>query len=171
MLGNYRCGLRKLTVVGVGLVMALTSRTASSMAPKVAVDKHKNLIQINPHDNVVKSSLIILHGLGDTADGWAGAGHEIASHVPGLRVVLPTATSRPVTMNQGHTMPAWYDIKGLDDRHNEQCDGIGEARNYIVGLMEKEQAAYPDASIILGGFSQGGAMSLYTGLQYEGQPP
>ena len=145
--------------------------SASAVPPKVDVNRASQMIQISPGgDGAVKASMILLHGLGDTAHGWAGAAHEMVQHVEGLRVVLPTAPSQPVTLNGGFKMPSWYDIKGLDDRSNEDCDGLDETRSYVLGLIENEARTYPDAKIILGGFSQGGAVSLYTGLQHSGKP-
>ena len=58
-----------------------------------------------------------LHGLGDTADGWAGAfvpGGGVTLPTPDYKVVLPTAETLPVTLNMGMQMPAWFDIYGLD---------------------------------------------------------
>ena len=65
------------------------------------------------------------------------------------------------------SMPRWYDIVGLDERSNENCNGIEESRATLVNILEKEHAetglAY--SRMVLAGFSQGGALSLYTGLQ------
>ncbi len=143
---------------------------SAALPPKVDVNKATQSIHISPAESPVKASMILLHGLGDTAQGWAGAAHEIAMQVDGLRVVLPTAPTQPVTLNNGFKMPSWYDIKGLDDRANEDCNGLEDTREFVLGLMRKEADAYPDAKIILGGFSQGGAVSLYTGLQHTGEP-
>ena len=68
-------------------------------------------------------------------------------------------------------MPSWYDIKGLDYKSNEDCDGLEDTRSFVLGLLRKEADLHPDAKLILGGFSQGGAVSLYTGLQHDGTPP
>jgi len=72
-------------------------------------------------------------------------------------------------MNMGMPMPSWYDIKGLDERSNEDCPGIEESRKRIEGILEQEHAStgLPYGRMILAGFSQGGALSLFTGLQLD----
>lgn len=66
-------------------------------------------------------------------------------------------------------MPSWYDIVGLDERSNENCEGIEESQRRLKDLLEKEHTdnglAYD--RMMLCGFSQGGALSLFTGLQLE----
>ena len=70
-------------------------------------------------------------------------------------------------MNMGMSMPSWYDIVGLDERSNEKCNGIEESRSTLVGILEKEHSntGLPYSRMVLAGFSQGGALSLFTGLQ------
>lgn len=72
-------------------------------------------------------------------------------------------------MNMGMPMPSWYDIKGLDERANEDCRGIEESRKRIEGILENEHAStgLPYSRMVLAGFSQGGALSLFTGLQLD----
>jgi predicted esterase len=67
------------------------------------------------------------------------------------------------------SMPAWYDIVGLDERSNENCEGIDRSVKTLQQLLEKEHADHdiPFDRMCLMGFSQGGALSLYTGLQYR----
>jgi phospholipase/carboxylesterase len=115
------------------------------------------------------STVIWLHGLG--ADG-----HDFEPVVPLLRLpktrfVLPHAPMRPVTINGGFVMRAWYDILGLDFtgvRESER-DVVASSRE-IAALIERErQRGIANQRIILVGFSQGGAMSLQVGLR-EQQP-
>jgi phospholipase/carboxylesterase len=112
--------------------------------------------------------IIWLHGLG--ADG-----HDFAPLIPqldivqshGVRVVLPHAPLRPVTINGGLVMPAWYDIRAMDLRYGEDDAGIRRSERQIVALIERELAAGIDARrLFLAGFSQGGAIALHTGLRY-----
>ncbi len=72
-------------------------------------------------------------------------------------------------MNMGMPMPSWYDIKGLDERANEDCKGISESRSRIEGILQQEHVStgLPYSRMILAGFSQGGALSLFTGLQLD----
>jgi predicted esterase len=152
-------------------ILAASGARALSAAPVVDVNHQSRMIQISPPSGeTVRVSMVLLHGLGDSADGWGGAAHELASRIPGLRVVLPTAPVKPVTLNNGYEMTSWYDIKGLDDRKNEDCKGLEDSRETVLKLLESEAEMYPDAKLILGGFSQGGAVSLYTGLQYSKEP-
>jgi lysophospholipase-2 len=125
-------------------------------------------IVLTPRNESAQSACIIIcHGLGDTADGWIDTAGHMASSLPYIKFILPTAPRRRVTMNMGMVMPAWYDITGLDKRSNEQCDGIDASRARLVKLMEDEMTmtGLPRSRILLAGFSQGGALSLYTGMQ------
>jgi phospholipase/carboxylesterase len=124
-------------------------------------------VEINPPD-APHACIIWLHGLG--ADG-----HDFAPLIPqlgivreyGVRVVLPHAPERPVTVNDGMVMPAWYDVLARDFRYGEDTDGIRQSQQQIVALIEREVAAgIVPQRIILAGFSQGGAIALHTGLRY-----
>jgi predicted esterase len=89
--------------------------------------------------------------------------------MPYLKFILPTAPTQPVTMNMGMPMASWYDIVGLDERANENCKGIEESRARIEKILQTEHSTtgLPYSRMVLAGFSQGGALSLYTGLQLE----
>jgi len=86
-----------------------------------------------------------------------------------MKIILPTAPTQPVTMNMGMAMPSWYDIKGLDLRSNEDCPGLEESQQRLSQILqtEHESTGLPYSRMVLAGFSQGGALSLYTGLQLE----
>ena len=130
-------------------------------------------IILSPRDESTQSATIIIcHGLGDTADGWIETAEHMASTLPYVKFILPTAPPRKVTMNMGMAMPAWYDITGLDKRSNERCDGIDASRARLVKLIDDEMlvTGLPRGRIVLAGFSQGGALSLYTGMQLSGAP-
>jgi phospholipase/carboxylesterase len=113
------------------------------------------------------ATVIWLHGLG--ADG-----HDFEPIVPELvrrgerplRFVFPHALVRPVTINGGYQMRAWYDIIGID-RHSEQDEvGIRGSDAAIRALIKREnERGVPTSSIVLAGFSQGGAMSIFTGTR------
>ncbi len=117
----------------------------------------------NPH-----SSVIWLHGLG--ADG-----HDFEPIVPelvrpaerALRFVFPHAPMRPVTLNGGYAMRAWYDIIALDRRAAEDERGIRASQALIADLIGRENArGIATERIVLAGFSQGGAMALFCGTRY-----
>jgi len=126
------------------------------------------LITITPNNQTEQSGLVVIcHGLGDTAEGFVDVAERLAAQMPHIKFVLPTATSQPVTMNMGMAMPSWYDIVGLDERSNESCNGIEQSRSTITRILENENRTtglkYNRMALV--GFSQGGALSLYTGMQ------
>lgn len=87
---------------------------------------------------------------------------------PYMKVICPTAPTIPVTLNAGFEMPSWFDLRTLDMYGPEDTDGIKEATKNIHSLMDAEiQAGIDSTRIILGGFSQGGALSLYAGLTFS----
>lgn len=114
-------------------------------------------------------SVIWLHGLG--ADG-----HDfepIVPHlqVPGatLRFVFPHAPVRPVTLNGGMPMRAWFDILDLDRQGRQDEAGIRASAAQVEALIRREnERGIPDGRIVLAGFSQGGAIALHQGLRRMG---
>ena len=114
------------------------------------------------------AAVIWLHGLG--ADG-----HDFEPVVPQIvrrgerawRFVFPHAPVRPVTLNGGMSMRAWYDILGLDRTAAEDADGFRDTDALVRQLIAKEAArGIPAGRVVLAGFSQGGAVALYTALRY-----
>ena len=114
-------------------------------------------------------TVIWLHGLG--ADG-----HDFEPIVPellspwerALRFVFPHAPIRPVTLNGGFAMRAWYDIVSLDRRGPEDERGVRESQAAIEALIGREnQRGVASEHIVLAGFSQGGALALYTGVRHR----
>ena len=107
------------------------------------------------------------HGLGDTCDGWAaGVEDELATALPHVLFVLPTAATQPVSMNMGMAMPAWYDIKGLGPRHAEDPEGVALSAMYLDATIAEACAKHrvPRSRVVFAGFSQGAALSLATGM-------
>ena len=113
-------------------------------------------------------SVIWLHGLG--ADG-----HDFEPIVPELqlpesvrlRFVFPHAPVRPVTINGGMAMRAWYDILTLDRDGPVDEDGIRASASMLVALIEREhKRGVPYEKILLAGFSQGGAIASHTALRF-----
>jgi lysophospholipase II len=86
--------------------------------------------------------------------------------MPYTKFILPTAPTQPVTMNMGMAMPSWYDITGLDERSNENCKGLEESVARLTNILktEHETTNLPYSRMVLAGFSQGGALSLFTGF-------
>ncbi|HEX7386026.1 MAG TPA: dienelactone hydrolase family protein [Castellaniella sp.] len=114
-------------------------------------------------------SIIWLHGLGADGNDFAPIVPEFTGDgLPALRFVFPHAPVRPVTLNQGMPMRAWYDAYGLQRDSREDIAGIRTARQAIGGLIKQECArGVPSEHIVLAGFSQGCATALYTGLRFE----
>ncbi|CAH2039623.1 unnamed protein product, partial [Iphiclides podalirius] len=111
------------------------------------------------------ASLIFLHGLGDTGHGWASTIAAIRG--PHVKVICPTASTMPVTLNAGFRMPSWFDLRTLDATAPEDEEGILRATNLIHGLIKDEvKAGIPANRVMLGGFSQGGALALHAALTY-----
>lgn len=99
------------------------------------------------------ASMIFLHGLGDTGYGWAPMMRELAPKLPFMRFILPHAPKRPVTLNGGMLMPAWYDIYSLDEtERREDIKGLEASAATILDLVKKEEASgIPLQRIFIGG--------------------
>jgi len=127
----------------------------------------KEVLTLPAQGGAASAAVILIHGLGDSAQGWASGAMQLQEHVPHAKFVLPTAPTSPVTLNGGYKMTSWYDIESLDNREAEKAAGLEESREYIAGLVAKEIAGgIPANRIVVSGFSQGGAMSLVFGLQH-----
>jgi len=116
-----------------------------------------------------QGTVIFLHGLGDTGYGWLSIMEQLHKHTPNIKYILPTAPARPVTINGGVSMPAWYDIKTLNEksRLGESLEGLSDTTKSISDLIEEEIGnGIPSHKIMLGGFSQGGASAMYIGYTY-----
>ena len=128
-------------------------------------------IEINPSGRPT-TTIIWLHGLG--ADG-----HDFEAIVPELRLpeslsiryVFPHAPERSITINAGLRMRGWFDILDLKHRADSvDMDQFLESEDMLRALINNElQSGMPSDRILLAGFSQGGAIALRTGLQYQKQ--
>jgi phospholipase/carboxylesterase len=114
------------------------------------------------------AAVVWMHGLG--ADG-----HDFEPIVPELRLpastrvrfVFPHAPLRPVTINQGHVMRAWYDIRALAGVRREDEAGVRQSARQVEALLARErQRGIAARRIVVAGFSQGGAMALHVGLRH-----
>jgi len=124
------------------------------------------LFETGPDD--ANASILLLHGLG--ADG-----HDLEGILPHLRLpadarwrfVFPNAPKRPISINGGMEMRAWYDIDpaaGLDSGG----DDIAASAAQAAALIDREEArGINPARIVIGGFSQGGVIALEAGLGYR----
>lgn len=124
-------------------------------------------IQIDTQDNP-DCAIIWLHGLGAN-------GHDFEPMVEQLnlpdsiraRFIFPHAPVQAVSLNNDMHMPAWYDIYGLDMYSKEDSEGIKRSKSEINALIDQQvNLGISPQRIVLAGFSQGGALTLYTGLGY-----
>lgn len=84
-----------------------------------------------------------------------------------MKVICPTAPTIPVSLNAGFRMPSWFDLKSLDVSGPEDEDGIKRATIMVHEMINKEISDGISANrILLGGFSQGGALALYSALTF-----
>jgi phospholipase/carboxylesterase len=114
-------------------------------------------------------AVIWMHGLGADGHDFEPIVEEFdAKKLPATRFVFPHAPTRPVTVNNGYVMRAWYDIVSLDfTTQREDPLGVIESAQYIEALIARENARdIADANIVLAGFSQGGAIALHTALRH-----
>ncbi len=114
------------------------------------------------------ASLIVLHGLGADGNDFVPIAQELdLTAVGGARFIFPHAPMRPVTMNGGYVMRAWYDIAGTPLQRREDEDGLRASQALVEALIERErERGMPASRIVLMGFSQGCAMTLLTGLRH-----
>jgi lysophospholipase-1 len=121
------------------------------------------------------ATVIFCHGLGDTGHGWSSAVEQWrrSSKLAGVKWILPHAPQIPISVNGGMLMPGWFDIKALGytvedavaGRVAEDTTGILQSQAYLHSLIQEEvSAGIPSERVVLGGFSQGGAMSIFSGV-------
>lgn len=114
------------------------------------------------------ATVIWLHGLGADGHDFVPLLPELdLSGCPPLRFVFPHAPHRPVTLNGGHVMRAWYDILGTGPQVPHDAEGIHRSALAIGELIarERDRGIAPER-VVLAGFSQGAAMALHTGLRW-----
>ena len=117
------------------------------------------------------ASVIWMHGLGADGNDFVPIVSELElDGTPAIRFVFPHAPMRPVTINNGFVMRAWYDVsfgdlEGQSRRADEK--GVRESQAQITALIEREARRGVAAEhLVLAGFSQGGAIALQTGLRH-----
>ncbi|MDA7417404.1 dienelactone hydrolase family protein [Xenophilus arseniciresistens] len=115
-----------------------------------------------------RATVMLMHGLGADGNDFAPIVPELApmlAAVGPVRFVFPNAPERPVTINGGYVMPAWYDILGPGRPEDEA--GLRASQSEIEALIAREKArGVPAGRLVLAGFSQGCAMALLTGLRH-----
>lgn len=124
-------------------------------------------IELNPAQAPV-ATVVVLHGLGADGTDFLSLADEIDLQAVGaVRWVLPRAPVRPVTINNGYPMRAWYDILGTDLVRREDEPGLRVSVQQVHELLDREAArGVPAHRIVLAGFSQGCAITLMAGVRY-----
>ena len=149
------------------MTATLYAMESSKSARTVDSGELLECIEVNTADSP-EYSVIWMHGLG--ADG-----HDFEPIVPilglppgtGVRFVFPHALRRPITINGGMVMRAWYDIVEISTSRGQDEAGIKHSADKIRALIDREiERGIPASRIVLAGFSQGGAMALHVGLRY-----
>lgn len=116
-----------------------------------------------------RASVVVLHGLGADGSDFVPIAQALdLSAVGPVRFVFPSAPVRPVSINGGYAMRAWYDIHppGPDGARPEDVTGLRESQAIVQQLLDREaQRGVPASQTVLMGFSQGCAMTLLAGLR------
>jgi phospholipase/carboxylesterase len=113
------------------------------------------------------ASIVVLHGLGADGNDFVPIAQELdLSSIGAVRFVFPHAPVRPVTINGGYRMRAWYDILGQDLVQREDEPGLRDSLTAVQALLDREAArGIAPSKTVLMGFSQGCAMTLLAGLR------
>ena len=153
--------------------------THMSTSTSTSTTAHPALLpraQVIPPSSQHLNTIVFMHGLGDSSGGFSSLFQSFP--LPNTRVVLPNAPVQPVTANGGMRMPSWYDIysfaRSTPLNYREDAVGIHKSSDAVNALLQSEVALLEEkgrhsTDLIVGGFSQGGAMALYSGLRY-GRP-
>ncbi|WP_083500933.1 alpha/beta hydrolase [Legionella brunensis] len=113
-----------------------------------------------------QACVIWMHGLGADASDMSGLASQLMLDGTSIRHVFLNAPMRPVTINNGIAMRAWYDIYDLKFTNREDQQGILDSEEQILKIVHAQIGqGMPSNKIFLAGFSQGGAMALHTALQ------
>ena len=118
-------------------------------------------------DQPAKMSIIFMHGLGASGDDFQDFPQYLQIPDLPIRFIFPHAPQQPVTINGGAIMPAWYDIISLGRVSTTDFEGIKTSQQHINAFIQQElDSGMKAENIIVGGFSQGGLIALYTALFY-----
>jgi len=131
------------------------------------INETEAAITIEPEQNA-EYAIIWLHGLGANGHDFVPMLDYLPWHTEKpIRFIFMNAPSRMITVNAGMVMPAWYDIYSLQNLDLEDRTGIKESERMIINVLDEQMHQGIEAEhIILGGFSQGGSMALYTTLRF-----
>mmetsp|Transcript_45903 Transcript_45903/g.123337 ORF Transcript_45903/g.123337 Transcript_45903/m.123337 type:complete len:218 (-) Transcript_45903:49-702(-) len=120
------------------------------------------------------AALLWLHGLGDSGDGWRGAFNGLKTQVPGVKFFHPTAPEQPLSCDGGEETTSWFDIvtwrppvKPIGLEEPDRPKGLEDSIKVVHDMFESiEKEGIPPERIVVGGFSQGGVISIMAALTY-----
>ena len=176
---SYRPGIFAFYIFVIAVIGLALKKMYTTHAPVIAGAAGRTfgpIIQYGPK-SLHSATVVMLHGLGDTGNGWAPVAPEMG--MDHIKWIFPTAPTRPISVNMGMQMPGWFDIDHLDEAsflkmmkgsHGFDQDGTDESVDYVLKLIDAEIKAtgIPAERIVLGGFSQGGHVALKTLLRQSG---
>jgi len=127
-------------------------------------------VEVNP-TATPDACVIWLHGLGDSGHGFAPIVPELK--LPdsfAVKFIFPHAPERPITINGGMRMRAWYDIKSMDFESRADLDGVKASAEQVEQLIQAQiDSGIPANRIVLAGFSQGGVIALHIAPRFKHQ--
>ena len=113
------------------------------------------------------ASVVLLHGLGADGTDFVPIVEELRLPDTAVRFVFPHAPLRPVTVNAGYVMRAWYDIRSFTPEGRADAAGLAQSVERVNGYLRREiERGVAASAIVLAGFSQGGAVALAAGLRF-----
>lgn len=112
------------------------------------------------------ATMVWLHGLGDDGPSAAEGMRDVTEQFPFVKFIFPSAPTRSITIMAGIHQRGWFDVKALDfEEHHEDKDGIETSAAVVHEIFAQEHAAgIPYNRMFVGGFSQGGAIAMFSGL-------
>lgn len=151
------------------LTMCVVSQALSSQinTEGETMSQTVKTIELVQGSGEVQHAIIWLHGLGASANDFPPIVPELGLNtVRAIRFIFPQAPNRPITINGGMWMPAWYDIKGANIEDKQDRIGMGQSQVLLEDLIQQQiDMGIPSSNIIIAGFSQGGAVVYHTGLR------
>ena len=125
-------------------------------------------VYIKESEGQAQACVIWMHGLGADARDMMGLAEQLMMKDVAIRHVFLDSPQRPVTLNAGMVMPAWYDIFGMELTDREDKEGIEQSALIIRKVIDDQLGAgFKAQQIFLAGFSQGGAMAIHTALHFK----
>ena len=155
--------------IGLYVVTLMLSFSAIANDSKEMMQLPKNSIELVHGQGEPEHAIIWLHGLGASSNDFPPIVPELGLDPKRpIRFIFPQAPDRPITINGGMRMPGWYDIKGMSIADKQDAVGMAESRALVDSIIEAQmEAGIASENIILAGFSQGGAVTYFTGVRSE----